>query len=186
MAFLKITGRVETFTDVLMQAYSWVDDLLVVDAEGRKTAIPRLHLRNDLLLALRQAQAHGSQVEIFIDTRPALIGRNQLFGLKTEDIAIFDKRDPNLIWSAIPTATVLAIGWLISVQYFYSHFDLPGFLFAAIIVQVGMLLGRMAQFVPLSLARFIWLIAMRIDRRKLFYMDAAEAARLREIEYISA
>jgi hypothetical protein len=182
MSFFQITGRIESFTEVLQPTYSQIDDLMVMNADGRKTAISRAYLRNDMLQFLQQAQADGSEVELFIDRRPRFMGRHQLFGLKAEHVALFDRCDPALLWNAIPTVMVMIAGWLISIQYFYAHFDLMGFLFAGILVQVGMLIGSMHQCVPLSIARFLWLLANRLDRGKLFYGDSAEARRTKALE----
>lgn len=182
MASLKITGTIETFTEVMMPKYSQVDDLLVIGADGHKTLVSMLCLRNDLLMALRQAQVDGNEIELFIDKRPKLIGRHQLFGLKNEHMALFDKVDPGLVWSAIPSVMVLVGGWLTSIYYFQAHFDVAAFVIASIIVQFGLLAGSMWQFVPLSLFRFFWLLAKRTNRKKIFYGDDGEAARTKSLE----
>jgi hypothetical protein len=186
MAFLKLTGTIASFTEMMQPKYSQVDDLIVTNADGRRTKVSSLYLRNDMLQALQQAQVDGAEVELFLDRRPTVMGHHQMFGFKSDAVAVFDRRDPTLLWNAIPSMLLLVVGWLISVQYFHAHVDATGFLFAAIIVQVGMMIGSMHAFLPLSIARFTWQICNRLDREKLFYVDAQERDRLHAREFITA
>jgi hypothetical protein len=176
MAFLKISGQIASFAHVMEEKYSQVSDLTVVHADGNKTIISGLYLRTDMLLHLQHVQADGEHVELHIDRRPKMVGRHQLFGMKTPNVAMLDERDPRLSWLAIPLVVALISGIVCALIL-----GPIGFLMGLVLAQI-FCFKSFPAFYPLSAIQMIWLLANRTDRRKSFYGDAAETARTKALE----